>query len=673
MPGSAATSGEGDTAMVADDPDRARRFEQEARAAGALNHPCILAVYDVGVHEGTAYVVSELLEGETLRERLGGGPFPLRKAIEYGVQIAQGLAAAHEGGFVHRDVKPENLFITSDGRVKILDFGLAKVIAPATASGSGSDVTRTVLDTTPGIILGTVAYMSPEQVRGQAIDQRSDIFALGTVLYEMLSGRQAFRKDTAAETMAAILHEDPPDLPTSAEATVSIDRVVRRCLEKNPRERFQSARDLAFALQAISGTSMSALKMAPRRRSLLGLAALLTAILTVGLVIGWLIGRSPTPAPVPVFTRLTFRHAGIRGARVARDGRVVVYSAATTESAPLLRVFATRTDSREPTALDLPNAAVLSISSLGELALLRDRENKYGIFSGVLARAPLGGGAARDVLERVSGADWGPDGERLAVTRFVGDRARLEFPFGTVLVEDRSLFMPRVSPDGDKVAFLSTSERGTTVDVVDLKGRRTRLSGPWPWIGIVLAGSPSGDEIWFSAAAGGWQWPLRAVTVSGRAARAKRAGGDHDERLLARRQGSAHTVQYQGVDDRARPRREPAPRHLRPRCRRTDCAVARRAAPGFWRASRGHGWRGHRVSSWNRRVPSGAPGRRVSPGHLTRWGLGRRIQGTHLGEWRGHGVAPHQRRRATSPELAQGVQRRVARTLLPRRPAPASP
>jgi len=238
--------------------DRVRRFEQEAEAAGALNHPNILSIYDVATHDGALYVVSELLEGETLRERMDGTALPSRKAIDYALQIASGLAAAHEKGIVHRDLKPENLFITRDGRVKILDFGLAKLIEPKNESAAQTDVPTRIVHTNPGAVMGTAGYMSPEQVRGQAVDHRSDIFAFGAVLYEMLSGNRAFKGESAVETLNAILKEDPPDISVSgSNVPPALERVVRHCMEKSPEERFQSARDLAFALEAVSGFSGS--------------------------------------------------------------------------------------------------------------------------------------------------------------------------------------------------------------------------------------------------------------------------------------------------------------------------------------------------------------------------------------------------------------------------------
>src|SRR2546425_3124971 len=251
------------------DVDRLRRFEQEACAAGALNHPNILSIYDVGTHDGSPYVVSELLEGETLRQRIGGTALAQRRAIDYASQIARGLAAAHEKGIVHRDLKPDNVFITKDGRVKILDFGIAKLTQPD-GSQSQTEIPTRRVDTDPGIVMGTVGYMSPEQVKGRSVDHRSDIFSFGAILYEMLSGRRAFHGESAAETMSAILKEDPPDLSsTNQNISPALERLVNHCLEKNPEERFHSASDLAFALEALSGSTsistqtMSAISAAP--------------------------------------------------------------------------------------------------------------------------------------------------------------------------------------------------------------------------------------------------------------------------------------------------------------------------------------------------------------------------------------------------------------------------
>jgi Tol biopolymer transport system component len=295
-------------AGVAGDPDRLQRFEQEARAAAALNHPNILAVYDIGQHNSSAYIVSELLDGETLRDRLDGGALPVRKAIDCAIQIAHGLSAAHEKGITHRDLKPENLFVTADGRVKILDFGLAKLTQTEPTSVGASVLPTTPPQTLPGIVLGTIGYMAPEQVRGQQVDHRSDIFSFGTILYELLSGQRAFQRETAAETMTAILKDEPPDLPAvERHIPPALARIVDRCLEKTPAARFKSADDLAFALDTLSAHSDAAVSAPVEEpRKLLSGAriawsvAAVFAVVVVALAIAatsslW---RSPSPRPV---------------------------------------------------------------------------------------------------------------------------------------------------------------------------------------------------------------------------------------------------------------------------------------------------------------------------------------------------------------------------------------
>src|SRR5262245_9771308 len=413
----AATSAEGQA-------DRFRRFEQEARAVAALNHPSVLAVYDVGSENGTAYVVFELLEGQTLRERLERGTTPARKAVEYGVQIAHALAAAHARGIVHRDLKPENVFVTSNGRIKVLDFGLAKL------KGGEADlvdaVTRTATD--DGLVVGTAGYMSPEQARGKAADPRSDVFALGAVLYEMISGRPAFGGETRTDRLAAILQRDPPELASAAREPVSpaLERVVRRCLEKDPEERFQSARDVAFALEALAGESardrVEAEAPAPRRWWKPAAAVVALAAVTGAVIVA---GRDALERPLPSFRQLTFRRGAITGARFASDERTVVYSAAW-DGKPST-AFTTRLDAPDSRSLGLPPARVLSVSSHGELAVLLVADADVGYPAiGTIARVPLAGGVPRPVYEKVRDADWSPDGQELALVRGVGGRVQLE-------------------------------------------------------------------------------------------------------------------------------------------------------------------------------------------------------------------------------------------------------
>lgn len=312
---------------VSSDPERLRRFEQEARATAALNHPNILAVYQMATQDGVSYLVEELLDGETLRERLRRGPIPLRKAIDYSGQIAHGLAAAHDKGIVHRDLKPENLFVTKDGRVKILDFGLAKVHAKPAAAADGRTVTIEE-QTDPGTVLGTVGYMSPEQVRGENADSRSDIFALGTILYEMLTGKTAFRKPTKADTISAILNEEPPSLSqVSASTPPGLQRVVHRCLEKNPEQRFHSSHDLAFALEALSDSSspsVSAVQGATRKRWWWPAAVIVALILAaIGSAIYWSLNQRKT-IPFENFTATQITYSGkVTVTAISPDGKLI--------------------------------------------------------------------------------------------------------------------------------------------------------------------------------------------------------------------------------------------------------------------------------------------------------------------------------------------------------------
>ncbi|HXZ80557.1 MAG TPA: protein kinase [Terriglobales bacterium] len=309
----------------AHDQERLRRFEQEARAVAALNHPNIVAIYDVGQSNGTPFLVSELLEGESLRTVLDRGPMTQRKATEFAVQVAQGLAAAHEKGIIHRDLKPENLYLTRDGHTKILDFGLAK-LARGSGETDADSVTLASSHTAPGMVMGTANYMAPEQVRGEATDARTDIFALGSVLFEMLSGERAFQRDTPAETMTAVLKEDPPELSDPARpVSPALERIVRRCLEKHPGQRFQSAKDLSFALSALSGSDVSSAARtvnAPRGFPL-AVAAAVAAALLIGAGVSWIVARRPA-----ALTTLQFA-IPVRGEvshmALSADGSILVF------------------------------------------------------------------------------------------------------------------------------------------------------------------------------------------------------------------------------------------------------------------------------------------------------------------------------------------------------------
>ena len=345
---------------LAADPDARVRFEREAKAVAALSHPNILAIHDFGVDGAVAYIATELLDGETLRERLRHGALPFKKAIAIARDIAIGLAAAHDKGIVHRDIKPENVFLAAGGHVKILDFGLARQVADA------AEDSQTVLKTTPGTVLGTIGYMSPEQVRGQLADQRSDLFSLGCVLFEMITGCRAFDRPTAAETMTSILREDPPEL-TSASGRVppALDQVVRHCLEKQPDERFQSARDLAFALQALSGGSMpsgpAAVVAAPRSSARWWPAAVAAGSLIIGVAAGhWLWSSAPpaTSAQPVSFQQVSDSPGVETEPSLSPDGKSVVYTQLADGSSD---IYLLRVGSRSPILLT-PNSPAKTIS-----------------------------------------------------------------------------------------------------------------------------------------------------------------------------------------------------------------------------------------------------------------------------------------------------------------------
>jgi len=512
----------------ASDPDRLRRFEQEARAVAALNHPNILAIHDIGEQDGSPFIVSELLEGNTLRSELETGALSARKASDYAAQIAQGLAAAHDKNIIHRDLKPENVFVTREGRVKILDFGLAK-LAPTAGTKQSDGMTLTSSPTEAGMVMGTAGYMAPEQVRGSAVDSRTDIFAFGAVLYEMISGQRAFRRDTAAETMTAILKEDPPELSEITHpVSPGLERIVRRCMEKQPEQRFQSAKDLAFALEALSGTTSTSrtganAAIASGTRKTHGSALVATAAvlgLALGAAVAWYL--RPGVAPPPTFRRVSFHRGEVIRGRFTPDAKTVLYSARLAGGAP--DTYSIREDYPASTPLGMNGALLLAISRQGQLAvLMRPRYFAHYEWAGTLATSPLSGSAPRELLENVVDADWSPDGNELAVIDRTIDRAnnkwRLQYPIGKVLLEGEGWMSDmRVSPDGKQVALFrhppNPDDRGDLV-LVDRSGQLRTVSSGWESL-EGLAWAPSGKEIWFSAAESGEQWCIHAVTLSGK-------------------------------------------------------------------------------------------------------------------------------------------------------------
>lgn len=504
----------------AQDADRLRRFEQEARAAAALNHPNIVAIYDIGMHEGVPFIVSELLEGKTLRERLAAGALSVREAANIGLQVAEGLIAAHDKHIVHRDLKPENLFITKQNLVKILDFGIAKLVHPDASKSPSIEALTT--QTRSGFVLGTVAYMAPEQLRGKAVDGRTDIFSMGAILYEMLTGRRAFRGETDVDTITAVLRETPPEV-TRERASVpkAFEQIVNHCLEKEPEQRFQSMKDLAFALQTLSagsGREWGALwtRSFPLKKFALGTLA---AVALVGC--GWLLSTwIHIGAGSPEYHRLTFEEGTVYSARFSPDERNVIYEASWNGNPP--RLFSTVSSSSQTQQLEISDAHLLALSKSNQMALqlhgLHGTSLDYT--GGTLAQAPLAGGAPREMLEDVRWADWDPTSpNELAVVHNVNGRSRLEFPMGKILYESSgSITNIRFSPSGDKIAFMDHpvlwDDRGT-VRTVDRAGHLQTLSSEWE-SEAGLAWSPKGDEVWFTAIDAGYNRKLMAATVSGR-------------------------------------------------------------------------------------------------------------------------------------------------------------
>ena len=541
---------------LAHDQDRLRRFEQEARAAAALNHPNIVAIYDIGFHEGAPYIVSELLEGQTLRQRLLAGPLSTKQAADYGIQIAQGLVAAHDKRIVHRDLKPENLFITRDGRVKILDFGIAKLTTPEPTADRAMATLTT--QTKSGSVLGTVAYMSPEQLRGKAVDQRSDIFSFGAILYEMLVGHRAFAGETEVDTITAVLREEPPEMTVGGQNIPSaFDRIIRHCLEKEPENRFQSARDLAFAL---SSAAEAPTRQVPVLRAktatwmrwlpwVIG-ALLLTAI-------GILAGFKLRPTENPSYLRLSYERGTVYSARFTPEGRNVVYDASW-EGQPM-EIYTSLSDAPQTRSLGMTGVHLLGISPNNELALILHGEHgsRLDFVNGTLARTPLAGGAPREIEKDVRWADWNSRGE-LAVVHHLNARTRLEFPVGKVLYETAGdISYIRFSPDGKRIAFLDHpalyDDRGV-VSVIDLQGHVSHLTKEWG-SEDGLAWSSNGSEIWFTAAEEGYDRSLWAVTLSGRMRQVLSAAGGltlhdiaPDGRVLVSFDNERVAMEWSGAD-----------------------------------------------------------------------------------------------------------------------------
>ena len=474
------------------DRERLSRFEAEARSASALNHPNIVTIHEIGRCDEMPFIVMELVDGRTLRDILYGGALPLRRAVGLAAQLSDALARAHDAGIVHRDLKPENIMVTKDGLAKILDFGLAKVdrverhglVGP---DGDGADRTLTE-ETREGAVVGTSGYMSPEQASGQPVDFRSDQFAFGSLLYEMLTGKRAFQQPTRAETLAAIIRDEPEPISSAAPRVPTPLRwIVERCLAKPRDERYASTRDLARDLQGVrdrfSQIEGEPASVSPagrtRGRARFWLSAGVALAAAALVASAYLFGSAARERGMPSFRRLTFRDGTIWNARVAPDGQTIVYGAAW--GGGPIQIYSTRAEIPESLALPLPAANVLAVSPAGEMAIsLAARASGPFLTVGTLARSTLAGGGTREMLESVQAADWAADGASLCVLRTVAGKSRIEFPIGKVVAEVPSGYFshPRVSPRGDLVAFIEHPMRGDDGGAVAIVDREGQASGP---------------------------------------------------------------------------------------------------------------------------------------------------------------------------------------------------